>query len=93
MAIGQDVHHLVDRALDVGDLVVVLVVMAMEAGEVAKVGGCLIQGDGPFAVSRNGGSVVIQGSKGEFAQIIEGGSHVCMGKDTHLFKITVGEVT
>ena len=43
MAVGKDVHHLVDCALDVGDLVlVVLVVLMMEAGEAAKVGSHLI---------------------------------------------------
>ena len=75
--------------LDVGDLVVVLLVLVMEAGEMAKVGGCLIQCDGTFLVLCNGSGVVIQGSEGEFTEIIEGGSHVRLGKDTHLFTITV----
>ena len=39
---GQDVCHLIDCAFDVGDLVVVVVVLMMEAGEVAKVGSHLI---------------------------------------------------
>ena len=68
---------------------VVLVVLVMEAGEAAKVGSCLIQGDGAFPVLGVGSSVVIQGSEGEFVDIVEGGSHICLGEDTCLFEITV----
>ena len=72
-----------------GDLIIVSVLPAMEAGEVAKVGSCLIRCDGSFLVPCSGCSVVVQGSKGGFVDIIEGGSHVHSGKDAHLFQIAV----
>ena len=42
MTMGQDVCHLIDHALDVGDLMIVAMVLMMEAGEAAKVGSRLI---------------------------------------------------
>ena len=87
--VGEDVGHFIGEALDVGDFVIVLVVLAMEAGEAAKVGSHLIQCDGTFLVLCNCSGVVIQGCKGEFTEIVEGGSHIHLGKDTGLFEITV----
>ena len=61
MMAGKDVSNFVCEALDVGDFMVVSVVSAVEAGEAAKVGSHLVQGDGPFVISGDGSSVVVQG--------------------------------
>ena len=42
MAVGEDVGHFIGQALDVGDLVVVAVVLVMQAGEVAEVGSHMV---------------------------------------------------
>ena len=71
---------------------VVVVVPAMEAGEVAKVGSCLVGCNGAFLAPCNGSCVVIQSCKSKLMEIIEGDSHVHLGEDTCLFEITVCEV-
>ena len=58
----------------------------------AKVGSRLIQCDGTFLILGDGGTVVIQSSKGQLPEIVEGGSHVCLGEDAGLLQVAVGEV-
>ena len=93
MMVGEDVSHFIGEALDVGDFMVVLVVLAVEAGETAKVGSRLIQSDGTLPISGDGGAVVIQSQKGQLPEIIEGGCHVCLGKDASLLQVTVCKVS
>ena len=39
---------------------IIPMMVAVQAGEVAEVGGTLIRGDGPFPVARYGGNVVVE---------------------------------
>ena len=45
------------------------VVVAVQAGQVTKIGSGLVQGDGPLAVPGDGSNIVIEGCKGEFPEI------------------------
>ena len=79
MMARKDVGHFVREALDVGDFMVVLVVLAVKAGEAAKVGSRLIRSDGTLPILGDGGAIVIQSQKGQLLEIIEGGCHICLG--------------
>ena len=93
MMAGKNVGHFICKALDVGDFMVVLVVPAVKAGEVAKVGSHLIRSDGTLPISGDGGTVVIQSQKGQLPEIIEGGCHICLGQDAGLLQVAVCEIS
>ena len=90
MAAGEDVGHGVGLASDVGDLVMIPVVAAMQAGQATKIGGGLVRGDGPLAISGDGGNIVIEGRKGEFPEIKKERGHIGMCEDAGLLQVTVG---
>ena len=86
---GEDVGHGVGLAGNVGDLMMIPVVMTVQAGQATKVGGSLVGGDGALAVPGDSGNIVIQGHKGEFPEIVKEGGHVCMCEDASLLQVTV----
>ena len=59
MAAGEDVGHGVGLASNMGDLVMISVVAAVQAGQATKIGGGLVRGDGPFLIPGDGGNIVI----------------------------------
>ena len=75
MAAGEEVSHGVGLTSNTGDLVMILVVVAVQAGQVTKIGGGLVQGDGLLAVPGDGGNIVIEGCKGEFPEIKKVNNH------------------
>ena len=89
MMMGKDVSHGVGLTGNVGDLMMIPVVMMVQAGQATEVGGSLVGGDGALAVPGDGGNIVIQGCEGEFPEIIKEGGHVCMGEDAGLLQVTV----
>ena len=66
------------------------VVAAMQAGQATKIGGGLVRGDGPLAISGDSGNIVIEGHKGEFPEIKEERGHIGMGEDAGLLQVAVG---
>ena len=65
------------------------VVAAVQAGQVTKIGGGLVRGDGPLVVPGDGGNIVIEGCKGEFPEIKKECGHIGMCEDTGLLQVTV----
>ena len=59
MMMGEDVGHGVGLAGNVGDLMMIPVVTAVQAGQVTKVGGSLVGGDGTLVVLGDGSNIVI----------------------------------
>ena len=92
MVAGEDVGHFIGGARDVGDFVRVAMVALVEAGEAAQVCGGSIGGDRSFAVSGDGGGVVVESGQREFAHIVEGDGDIGLGEDARLFEITVGQI-
>ena len=89
MAAGEDVSHGVGLASNMGDLVMIPVVVAVQAGQVTKIGGGLVRGDDPLAVLGDGSNIVIEGCKGEFPEIKKERGHISMCEDTGLLQVTV----
>ena len=86
----EDVSHGVGLASNVGDLMMVLVVVTVvQAGQTTKIGGGLVRGDGALAVPGDGGNIVIEGRKGELLEIEEECGHICLCKDVGLLQVTV----
>ena len=79
MVVGEDIHHSVCLACDVGDFVVEAMMASMQTGEMAQVSSSLVQGDGPFSVLGDCSNIVIEGSQGELSDIEEKCSHVSLG--------------
>ena len=65
MVSGEDISHSVCLACHVRDFVMVAMMMLMQAGEVAQVGGGLVQRDGSFAILGDCSNIVIESSEGE----------------------------
>ena len=84
MVAGEDVGHGVGLASNMGDLVMIPVVVAVQAGQATKIGGGLVRGDSPLAIPGDSGNIVIEGRKGEFPEI----KKEC--KDAGLLQVTVG---
>ena len=61
MVVREDVRHGVGLTSDVRDLVMVMIVMTVQAGQMAKIGGGLVRGDGTFVIPRDGSNIVIEG--------------------------------
>ena len=59
VATREEVGHFVGGPGDVGDFVRVAMMALMEAGEAAQVGGGPIGGDRSFAMTGDGGGVVV----------------------------------
>jgi hypothetical protein len=91
-ALRDNVGHGVSAALDVGDLVEVAVVAAVDALQAAQVGSGLVGRDGAFLVAGDRGRVVIEGGQGALAQVKDGVGHVRLGQDPRLFQVAVGNV-
>ena len=71
MSARESVHHLVNLALDVGDLVTVLMMSMVQTGELAKVGTCMIRCEGTFPVPGDGCYIVVQCGEGGVLQIVQ----------------------
>ena len=84
MAAGENVRHGVGLAGDVRDLVMVPIVVAVEAGQTAEIGGGLVGGDCTFAVPRDGSDIVIESGKSQFPKVIKACSHVGLGEHASL---------
>ena len=67
----------------------VAVVSAVQAREVAEIGGHLVGCDGTLPISGDGSGIVIEGRQSQLPEVIKGGSHICMGKDAGLLQVTV----
>ena len=59
MTMGEDVSHGVGLTSNVGDLMMIPVVMTVQAGQATKVGGSLVGSDGALAVPGDSGNIVI----------------------------------
>ena len=88
----QGVGHLVRLATDVGDFVVVAMMAAVQAGEMADVGGGLIQGDRAFFVAGDGSDVVVEGSECAVMQVEHSVRDMGLGEHSSLFQVTVRDV-
>ena len=71
MAGREDVSHGVGLAGNVRDLVMVMIVATMQAGQMTEVGGGLVGGDGTFVIPRDGSNIVVEGGEHEFPKVIE----------------------
>ena len=89
MAAGEDVGHGVGLASNMGDLVMIAVVVVVQAGQATKIGSSLVQGDSPLAVPGDGGNIVIEGRKGEFPEIKKERGHIGVCEDAGLLQVTV----
>ena len=64
---------------------VVPMMVAVQAGEVAEVGSCLIRGDSSFFVVGYGCNVIIESSEHPVAQIEHHVRDISLGKHSSLF--------
>ena len=89
MAAGEDVGHGVGLTSNMGDLVMIPVVVVVQAGQATKIGSGLVRGESPLVVLGDGSNIVIEGHKGEFLEIKKERGHISMCEDTGLLQVTV----